>query len=156
MNGCRVLVVVAAAALLMLVLPMTAAGVETTKVTIGVNEYIVLNNDIHIGLIDVDADMVPHAKVRFYGYLDPDGKTATLYMGDCPVKYTSGTGLTIEVTLDSVSSNGASFVIESSKKLIITDRYNFEVPTLTPSGLAVLVGLLSLIAISMIKRRNQG
>jgi len=156
MNGYRFLMVVAAAALLMLVLPMTAAGIETTNVTIGANGYIVLNNDIYFEVLDVGADMVPHAKVRFYGYLDPDGKTQTLYIGDWPVRYTSGTGMTIDVTLDSVSSNAASFTIESSKKLIITERHNFEVPTLTPAGLVVLVGLLSLIAISLIKRRKQG
>ncbi len=156
MNGCRVLVVVAAAALLMLVLPMTAAGVETTNVTIGVNGYIVLNNDIYIELLDVDSDMGWSAQVWFRSYQDPVGTKKTLYVGDIPTSYTSGSGMTIEVTLDSVSSNAASFTIESSKELIITERHNFEVPTLTPPGLVVLAGLLSLIAISMIKRRNQG
>ena len=41
MNGRRILMIVTAVALLILVLPMTAAGEEeTTNVTIGVNEYI--------------------------------------------------------------------------------------------------------------------
>ncbi len=129
MNGCRVLVVVAAAALLILVLPMTAAGVETTKVTIGVNEYVVLNNDIYIEVLDVSGDMGWSAQVHFYSYLDPVGTKKTLYTGDIPTEYPSGSGLIIEVTLDSVFSNAASFVIESSKKLYVTDRNAGEVET---------------------------
>jgi hypothetical protein len=101
---------------------MTAAGVETTNVTIGVNEYIVLNNDIYIEVLDVSENMMPHAKVWFYSYLDPVGAKNTLYEGDIPSKYTSGTGMTIDVTLDSVFSNGASFVIESPIKLYVTER----------------------------------
>jgi len=152
MNGCRVLIV---AALLMLVLPMTAAA-DSVNVTVRVDEYIVLNNDIYIEVLDVGGDTASYAKVRFYGYQDSTGIIRTIYKEDWPARYTSGTGMSIDVMLDSVSSNAASFTIESSKELIITDRDNFEVPTLTPSGLAVLIGLLSLIAISIIKRRNQG
>ena len=122
MNGCRVLMVVVAAALLMLVLPMTAAGAETTNITMGVNEYVVLNNDIYIELLDVGADMGWSAQVHFYSYQDSVGTKKTLYRGDIPTKYTSGSGMAIEVTLDSVFSNGASFVIESSKKLYVTER----------------------------------
>ena len=119
MNGCRIL---ATTVLLMLIFSMTAAGVETTNVTIGVNEYIVLNNDIHIELLDVGSDMGWSAQVHFYSYQDSVGTKKTLYMGDIPTSYTSGTGLTIEVTLDSVFSNAAFFVIESSKKLYVTER----------------------------------
>ncbi len=129
MNGCRVLMVVVAAALLMLVLPMTAAGVETTKVTIGVNEYVALNNDIYIEVLDVSGDMGWSAQVHFYSYLDSVGTKKTLYTGDIPSKYTSGSGLIIEVKLDSVFSNAASFVIESSKKLYVTERHAGEVET---------------------------
>lgn len=119
MNGCRVSTVVAVAVLLMLLFPMTA-GAETTNVTIRVSEYIVLNNDIHIELIEVGSDMGWYARVRFYSYRDSVGKTATLYQGDTwPASYTSGTGMTIEVTLDYAFSNGGSFVIESSKGLKI-------------------------------------
>jgi uncharacterized repeat protein (TIGR01451 family) len=121
--------VVAAAALLMLVLPMTAAGAETTNITIGVNEYVVLNNDIYIELLDVGADMGWSAQVHFYSYLDSVGTKKTLYIGDVPIEYTSGSGMTIDVTLDSVFSNGASFVIESSKKLYVTKRHGSEVET---------------------------
>ena len=123
MNACRVLVV---AALLMLVLPMTAAGVETTNVTIGVNEYVALNNDIYIEVLDVSGDMGWSAQVHFYSYLDSVGTKKTLYTGDIPSKYTSGSGLIIEVKLDSVFSNAASFVIESSKKLYVTERGTAE------------------------------
>jgi hypothetical protein len=119
MNGCRIL---ATTVLLMLIFSMTAAGVETTNVTIGVNEYIVLNNDIHIELLDVGSDMGWSAQVHFYSYQDSIGTKKTLYIGDIPTSYTSGTGLTIEVTLDSVFSNAAFFVIESSKKLYVTER----------------------------------
>ncbi len=126
MNGCRVLIV---AALLMLLFPMTAAGVETTNVTIGVNEYVVLNNDIYFEVLDVGGDMVWFAKVWFRSSQDPVGTKMTLYEGNVPTKYTSGTGLPIEVTLDSVFSNGASFVIESSKKLYVTKRHGAEVET---------------------------
>ena len=129
MNGCRVLMVVAAVALLMLLFPMTAAGTETTNVTIGVNEYVVLNNDIYIELLDVGADMGWSAQVHFYSYQDSIGTKKTLYRGDIPLGYTSGSGMTIEVTLDSVFSNGASFVIESSKKLYVTERHAGEVET---------------------------
>jgi len=120
MNGCKILIV---AVLLMLVLPMTAAaGVETTNVTIELNGYIVLENDIHIELLDVDADMGWSAEVWIYSYQDSVGKTVTLYKGDThPVSYPSGTGLKIDdIRLDSTFSNGASFVIESSKKLHVT------------------------------------
>jgi len=119
MIGYRIL---AATVFLMLVLPMTAAGTETINVTIRVNEYIVLNNDIYIELLDVGSDMVPYAKVWFYSYQDPVGTKTTLYSGDIPTEYTNGTGMTIEVTLDYVFSNGASFVIESPKKLYVTER----------------------------------
>ena len=78
MNGCRIL---ATTVLLMLIFSMTAAGVETTNVTIGVNEYIVLNNDIYIELLDVSVDMMPYAKVWFYSYQDPIGIQTTLYLG---------------------------------------------------------------------------
>jgi uncharacterized repeat protein (TIGR01451 family) len=127
MNGCRVLMVVVAAALLMLVLPMTAVA-ETTNVTISVNEYIVLNNDIYIELLDVGSDMGWYTRVRFYSYKDSVGKTNTLYQGDTwPASYTSGSGMKIDVTLDSAFSNGAAFVIESSKKLYVTERHAGEV-----------------------------
>ncbi len=130
MNGCRILMVVAAAALLMLVLPMTAAGVETTDVTIELNGYVALNNDIYIELLDVGMGVVESAKVWIYSSQDPVGITAKIYEGDAdPISYTSGTGLPIEVTLDSVFSNGASFVIESSKKLYVTERQAGEVET---------------------------
>jgi hypothetical protein len=118
MNDCRILAITV---LLTLIFSMTAAA-EITNVTIGTDEYIVLNNDIYIELLDVGTDMGWSAQVRFCSYLDPVGTTKTLYVGDIPSKYTSGTGLTIEVTLDSVFSNGASFVIESSKKLYVTER----------------------------------
>ncbi|KAB3544140.1 MAG: hypothetical protein C5617_007375 [ANME-2 cluster archaeon] len=95
---------------------------ETTNVTIGVNEYIVLNNDIYIEVLDVGADMGWSAQVWFYSYLDSVGTKKTLYVGDIPISYTSGSGMTIDVTLDSVFSNGASFVIESPIKLYITER----------------------------------
>jgi hypothetical protein len=121
--------VVAAVALLMLLFPMTAAGTETTNVTIGVNEYVVLNNDIYIELLDVGADMGWSAQVHFYSYQDSVGTKKTLYRGDIPLGYTSGSGMTIKVTLDSVFSNGASFVIESSKKLYVTERHAGEVET---------------------------
>jgi len=122
--------VVVAVALIMLVLPMTAAaGVETTKVTIGANGYIVLNNDIYIELLDVGSDMGWSAQVHFYSYQDSVGTKKTLYIGDIPTSYTSGSGMTIDVTLDSAFSNGASFVIESSKKLYVTERHAGEVET---------------------------
>ncbi len=120
MNGCRILAVTV---LLMLIFSMTAAAAaEITNVTIGTDEYIVLNNDIYIELLDVGTDMGWSAKVWFHSYQDSVGTTKTLYVGEVPTRYTSGTGLAIEVTLDSVFSNGASFVIESSKKLYVTER----------------------------------
>ena len=127
MNGCRILIV---AVLLLLLLPMTAAGTETTDITIGVNEYVVLNNDIYIEVLDVGGDMVWFAKVWMYSYLDPVGTKKTLYKGDTsPVNYTSGTGLKItDIRLASTFSNGASFVIESPKELYVTDRHG-EVET---------------------------
>ena len=133
MIGYRILATIV---FLMLVLPMTAAGAEITNVTIGLNECIVLNNDIHIELLEVGSDMMPCAKVGFYSYQDPVGKKATLYVGDIPTQYTSGTGMTIEVTLDSVFSNGASFVLESSKNLHVTERHadEGEVPDIDNDG----------------------
>ena len=118
MNGCRILAVTV---LLTLIFSMTAAA-EITNVTIGTDEYIVLNNDIYIELLDVGTDMGWSAQVRFCSYLDPVGTKKTLYVGDVPYRYTSGTGLTIEVTLDSVFSNAAFFVIESPNKLYVTER----------------------------------
>lgn len=123
MNGCRILAITV---LLMLIFSMTAAGVETTNVTIGVNEYIVLNNDIYIEVLDVGADMGWSAQVWFYSYLDSVGTKKTLYVGDIPISYTSGSGMTIDVTLDSVFSKGASFEIESSKKLYVTEQGTAE------------------------------
>jgi hypothetical protein len=124
MNGYRILAITV---LLMLVLPMTAAGVETTNVTMRVDECIVLNNDIHIDLLNVGSDMGWYARVRFHSYRDSVGETARLYQGDTwPSRYTSGTGRTIDVILDSAFSNGASFVIESSAQLNITERYNIS------------------------------
>lgn len=120
MNGCRILIV---AALLMLVIPMTVAGAEPTNVTIKLNEYIVLNNDIYIELFDVGSDMGWSAKVHFYSYRDQVGTKRTLYKGDIPTKYTSGSGMEIGVTLDSIFSNAAFFVIESSTELKITERH---------------------------------
>ena len=114
---------------LILIFPMTAAGVETTNVTIGINGYVVLENDIHIELLDVGTDMGRSAKVQFRSYMDPVGTKETLYAGDIANKYISGTGRIIDVTLDSTFSNGASFVIESSKKLDITERHAGEVET---------------------------
>nr|QNO47099.1 hypothetical protein ONOHIMFI_00025 [Methanosarcinales archaeon ANME-2c ERB4] len=133
MIGYRIL---ATTVFLMLVLPMTAAGVETTNVAIGINECIVLNNDIYIELLDVGSDMTPYVKVWFYSYQDPVGIKTTLYIGDVPISYTSGSGMTIEVTLDYVFSNGASFVIESSKKLYVTERHaaEGEVPDIDNDG----------------------
>ncbi|MEA3323774.1 MAG: hypothetical protein U9Q37_01350 [Euryarchaeota archaeon] len=119
MNGCRILAITV---LLTLIFSMTAAATEITNVTIGTDEYIVLNNDIYIELLDVSGDMGWSAKVWFYGYLDPVGIKRTLYVGDIPTGYTSVTGLTIDVTLDSIFSNGASFVIESPIKLYVTGR----------------------------------
>ena len=118
MNGCRILAITV---LLMLIFSMTATA-ESINVTIGVEEYIVLNNDIYIEVLDVGADMGWSAQVWFYSYLDPVGTKKTLYVGDIPISYTSGSGMTIDVTLDSVFSNAASFVIESPKKLYVTER----------------------------------
>jgi len=118
MNGCRILAITV---LLTLIFSMTAAA-ESINVTIGVDEYIVLNNDIYIELLDVGTDMGWSAQVWFYSYLDPVGTKKTLYVGDIPTRYTSGSGLTIEVTLDSVFSNGASFVVESPTELYVTGR----------------------------------
>jgi len=120
--------VVVAAALLMLVLPMTAAA-ETTNVTIRVNEYIVLNNDIYFEVRDVGAGGISYAEVWFRSSQDSVGTITKIYTGDIPTSYTSGTGLTIKVTLDSTFSNGAAFVIESSKKLYVTERHAGEVET---------------------------
>jgi len=105
----------------MLIFSMTAAA-ESINVTIGVDEYIVLNDDIYIEVLDVSGDMGWSAQVWFYSYQDPIGIQTTLYSGDIPTKYTSGSGLTIDVTLDSVFSIGASFVLKSSKKLYVTER----------------------------------
>ncbi len=120
MNACRILVV---AALLMLLLPMTTAGAETTNVTVTIklNDYILINNDIHIEVLDVGADMGSSAKVKFYSYRDSAGMIRTLYSSENEyhTSYTSGTGMTIDVTLDSVFYDAASFVIESSKELRI-------------------------------------
>jgi uncharacterized membrane protein len=121
--------VVATAALLMLVLPMTAAGDVTYNITIGENEYVLLNNDIYIEMLDVSGDMGWSAQVHFYSYMDSVGTKKTLYTGDIPTKYTSGSGLTIEVTLDHAFSNAATFVITSSKELYVTDRNAAEVET---------------------------
>jgi len=131
MNGCRILMVVAAVALLMLVLPMTAAGEVTNNVTvtIGVNEYVVLNNDIHLEVRDVSAGGISYAEVWFRSSQDLVGKIAKVYTGDIATIYISGTGLKIEVTLDHVFSNAASFVITSSKELYVTDRHAGEVET---------------------------
>ncbi|MEA1868944.1 MAG: CARDB domain-containing protein [Euryarchaeota archaeon] len=130
MNGCRILVVAAAAALLMLLFPMTAAGEEeTTNVTIGVNGYVVLNNDIYIDVLDVGTVGISYAEVWLRSSQDAIGTTTKVYRGDVPASYTSGTGLTIEVTLDSVFSNGASFMIECSKRLYVTDRAAGKVET---------------------------
>jgi len=123
MNGCRILAITV---LLMLIFSMTAAAVEITNVTIGADEYIVLNNDIYIELLDVGSGVGGSAQVWFCSYLDSVGIKKTLYVGDIPVKYTSGTGLTIDVKLDSAFSKGASFVIESSKKLYVTERGTAE------------------------------
>lgn len=122
MSGCRILAITV---LLVLIFSITAAA-ETTNITILVDEYIVLNNDIYIEVLNVSENMMPHAKVWFYSYLDPVGTKKTLYKGDIPAKYTSGTGMTIEVTLDYVFSNVASFVIESPKKLYVTERHAAE------------------------------
>ena len=128
MNGCRILAAAAAAALLMLALPMTAAA-ETTNVTIRVNEYIVLNNDIYFEVRDVGAGGISYAEVWFHSSQDSVGTITKIYTGDIPTSYTSGTGLTIKVTLDSTFSNGAAFVIESSKKLYVTERHAGDVET---------------------------
>ncbi len=128
MNGCRILMVVAAAFLLMLLFPMTAAA-DSINATVGVNEYIVLNNDIYIELLDVGGDMGWYAKVHFYSYLDPVGKTKTLYPREWPFSYTGGTGMTIDVMLDSVISNAAFFVVDSSNELKITKWNVVEVET---------------------------
>ncbi|KAF5417450.1 MAG: hypothetical protein C5S48_00350 [Candidatus Methanogaster sp.] len=130
MNGCRILIVVAVAALLMLVLPVNVAA-NSINTTIGINEYIVLNNDIYIKLLDVGTDMGSYAKVRFYSYQDSVGIKRTIYSteGEVSTKYTSGTGLPIGVTLDAVFSNAAFFVIESSTDLYITDQQAGEVET---------------------------
>jgi len=122
MNGCRILAITV---LLMLIFSMTAAA-ESINVTIRVDEYIVLNNDIYIEVLDVSGDMGWSAQVWFYSYLDSVGTKKTLYTGDIPTRYTSGSGLTIDVKLDSVFSRGASFVIESSKKLYVTERGTAE------------------------------
>lgn len=125
MNCCRILIV---AALLMLLFPVTAAA-DSINATIEVNSYIVLNNDIHIKVLDVGADMGSYAKVQFRSYQDPIYKKTTLYGENIPTKYTSGTGMTIGVTLDSVFSNAAFIVIESTKELKITERHDAEVET---------------------------
>ena len=131
MNGHRILAITV---LLILIFSMTAAA-ETTNVTIRVDECIVLNNDIRIEVIEVGSDMGWYARVRFYSYRDSVGKTATLYQGDTwPASYTSGTGRTIDVILDSAFSNGASFVIESSAQLNITDRYSVTVSVADTDG----------------------
>ena len=123
MNDCRILAITV---LLVLIFSMTAAGVETTSVNIGVDEYLGLNNDIYIEVLDVSGNMGWSARVHFYSHLDSVGIKKTLYMGDIPTQYTSGSGLTIDVTLDSVFSNGASFVIKSPIKLYVTERHAAE------------------------------
>nr|QNO44250.1 hypothetical protein CFLLBDDB_00006 [Methanosarcinales archaeon ANME-2c ERB4]QNO44743.1 hypothetical protein KLGCGMKP_00005 [Methanosarcinales archaeon ANME-2c ERB4] len=125
MNGCRILVV---AALLMLLFPVTAAA-YSINATIEVNAYIVLNNDIHIKVLDVGTDMGSYAKVQFYSYRDSVYTETTLYGENIPTDYTSGTGMTIGVTLDSVFSNAAFIVIESTKELKITERHDAGVET---------------------------
>jgi S-layer protein (TIGR01567 family) len=104
-----------------------APAEPATNVTIRVDEGIVLENDIYIELIEVGADMGWYARVWFYSYQDSVGEIETLYQGDTwHASYTSGTGRTIDVILDSAFSNGASFVIESSKELRVTERYNIS------------------------------
>jgi len=130
MNGRRILMIVAAVALLIMVLPMTAASEEeTTNITIGVNEYVVLNNDIYIEVRDVGTAGISYAEVWFRSSQDAGGETKNLYVGDVATHYTSGTGLTIGVTLDYVFSNAASFGITSSKSLYVTDRKAGKVET---------------------------
>ncbi|MEA3325581.1 MAG: CARDB domain-containing protein [Euryarchaeota archaeon] len=130
MNGRRILIVVAAVALLILVLPMTVAGEEeTTNITIGVNEYVVLNNDIYIEVRDVGTAGISYAEVWFRSSQDSVGTIKKVYAGDIATIYISGTGLKIEVTLDYVFSNGASFVVTSSKELYVTDRHAGKVET---------------------------
>jgi uncharacterized repeat protein (TIGR01451 family) len=109
---------------------MTAAA-DSINVTIGVNDYIVLNNDIHITVLDVDADFGRSAKVHFRSYQDSVGIKKTIYSteGEVPTRYPSGTGMIIDVTLDSVFPNAAFFVIESSTELKITKQHDAEVET---------------------------
>ncbi|MEA3282739.1 MAG: hypothetical protein U9Q68_09355 [Euryarchaeota archaeon] len=132
MNVCRILAITV---LLTLIFSMTVAA-DTINVTIGTDEYIVLNNDTYIELLDVGTDMIGYAKVWFYSYQDPIGMKSRLYMGDIPTRYTSDSGLTIKVTLDSVFSNGSSFVIESSTELYVTERgaAEGEIPDIDDDG----------------------
>jgi hypothetical protein len=125
MNGCRIFAVVAVAVLLMLSFPMTAAA-TTISHTMKVDGGIILNNDIHIELIEVGSDIGWYARVRFYSYKDSTGRTARIYKDEYPESYTSGTGTTVDVTVDSIFSNGVSLSIESSTQLLVTDWYGFE------------------------------
>lgn len=109
----------------MLMFSMTAAA-DTINTTVDVDEGIVLNGDIHIEVLDVGTNWGSYAKLKFYSYKDAGGKTEAIYMGDVPTKYTSGTFMTIEVTLDSISYDTAFLMIESTTSLKISDRYGFE------------------------------
>ena len=135
MNGYRVSTVVAVAILLMLLFPMTAAA-STINHTMKVNEGMVLNNDIYIELIEVGSDMGWYVKVRFYSYKDSIGKTRNLRENEYPESYTSGTGMTIYVTINSIFSNGASLTIESPTQLS-TKSYDFEGEESEPEAVAV-------------------
>lgn len=122
MNGCRIL---AAMVLFVLIFSMTAAA-DSINTTVDVNEGIVLNGDIHLEVLDVGTNWGSYAKLKFYSYKDAGGKTESIYMGDVPTTYTSGTFMKIEVTLDSISYDTAFLMIESTTSLKISDRYGFE------------------------------
>jgi len=119
MNGYRILTMTV---LFMLMFSMTASA-DRINTTIDVNEGIVLNGDIHIEVLDVGTNGGSYAKLKFYSYKDAGGKTETMYTGDVPTKYTSGTLMMVEVTLDSISYDTAFLMIESTTSLKITDRY---------------------------------
>ena len=119
MKGCRIL---AATVLFVLIFSMTAAA-DSINTTVDVNEGIVLNGDIHLEVLDVGTNWGSYAKLKFYSYKDAGGKTESIYMGDVPTTYTSGTFMKIEVTLDSISYDTAFLMIESTTSLKITDRY---------------------------------